>query len=179
MPGEITASEGRRSCLQSSSPSALRRDLLPVEPKLVAPVLTIERPDLVLLVDLDVGAAATAHLGLLLTHLLRELTTLVGGDLQLDRVDLGHQLVELIDQAAVPTAGQVAGLVDRKGLRHEDVLEDSAAEAAVLELVRRLVQPRLLRLQKADVLQVAQHGAIAERGSHDRPDPRRKVGLAR
>ena len=48
------------------SSTTARRDLLTVEAKLITPVLTVERPHLVLLVDVNLEAPGLLQFGLLL-----------------------------------------------------------------------------------------------------------------
>src|SRR5690606_3930760 len=111
-------------------------DFLAVEAKLVAPVLSIEGPELMLFVHFDTTTARLTGSGHLLLDFLTELTAQVGRDLELDRVDLVREVHELVDEAVVAASREITGAVDREGLRERDFLEDAGANAGVLELLR-------------------------------------------
>jgi len=78
----------------NSSPT-LVRDLLAVEAELVTPVLSVEGPELMLLVDLDVTATCALRGGHLLLRLLVDVATGEGGDLELEGVDLVREILAL------------------------------------------------------------------------------------
>src|ERR1700755_2662927 len=93
--------------------STFRDDDLAIEAELVAPVLTVERPDDVLLV----GTEALQLLGLGLgdlagDDLLIELVSLGSGDVDDDLFRVAEVFVELVQVALVALAGQRAGVAD-------------------------------------------------------------------
>ena len=72
---------------------ALVRHLLSVKPEFISPVLAVERPELVLLIHIDVAALRQFGFRHLLLKLLVDLAATEGRDFQLDGVDLIAELL--------------------------------------------------------------------------------------
>src|SRR5690349_8616405 len=108
--------------------AALRSYDLPVEAELVAPVLSAERPQHVLIVRLDLAVRERLFLRELPAHdLLIELVALGGRDVDEDLRGVAEVLVELIEVPLVALAGERAGVADREIASEAERVGDVAA----------------------------------------------------
>src|SRR5580704_8598658 len=105
----------RRGGAFGRAAAALVHDLHPVVAELVAPVLAVERPELVLVVRADLVAVPVAvplDDLLLLLDLFFQLALLAGQNLVLDLDDALDELRQLLGEALDAAPRQIAGLVD-------------------------------------------------------------------
>src|SRR5690554_1838551 len=148
-----------------SSPTLVRHALT-IKSELIAPILSVERPELVLFIhdDLTLTLSGDIRGGL---RLGAEALTLRGQDLELDGVDLVRKVLELIDKTSIAAASKITGLVDGVAPRDLDIGEDAHADARVLEFVRHLLEALALLIEHANIGDVREDRAIGERAPHD------------
>ena len=156
----------------SARTGALRRELrptsrtssddLPVEAELVAPVLAVERPDDVLVVGLDDAVRERLLLGdLAADDLLVELVALGSGDVDEDLARVAEVLVELVEVALVALAGELPALRTARSRASCSASLTSLPSGELRNARRRLLEARILLVEDADVLEVAEELAIA------------------
>ncbi len=85
-------------------PAAPEGDLLPVITQLISPILAVERPELMLVVDFDVTATGSRGLRVLLLGFRRKLTALHGKRFDLDCIDARSKILKLFEQTGVTAA---------------------------------------------------------------------------